>query len=98
MIQNHKYDRSLTGIIAGLIIPMVFLVLIILNKKAENDFWEYFGVAVQLRIMPKLISLCLIPNLLLFFGFLKFNWLNSARGVIISMFIAAAFILIFKFI
>ena len=84
----RTFDNILTGLLPGIIIPVVFLYAILLVRKNEYMFPEYFNMIYDAGILPKLISICLIPNLLLFFIFIWSNRYLSARGVILSMFIA----------
>lgn len=89
-------DSIFAGLFPGLILPVIFLIAIILFRKAENTFTSYLQALYAMGILSKVISICLIPNLLLFFGFLRFDRMRSARGVLLSMFVAAAVIGVLK--
>lgn len=89
-------DSIFAGLLPGLILPVIFLIAIILFRKAENTIASYLQALYAMGILSKVISICLIPNLLLFFGFLRFNRMRSARGVLLSMFVAAAVIGVLK--
>ncbi len=98
MKKKAKSGSLLHGIVAGMIVPAIFFMIIVLVRKTGESFPEYLSLIYQTGIIPKLISLCLIPNLLLFFYFIRSNRLKNARGVIFAMFIYGAVILIAKFV
>lgn len=89
-------DSILTGVVPGLIIPAIILLILVFLRKGESAIADYFQAIYSMGILPKLISICLVPNLILFFGFLRFNRMRSARGVLLSMFVAAAVIGVLK--
>jgi hypothetical protein len=94
---NNKTEILLGGL-AGIILP--FLILIILHSVRFNhySFNDFIERIVKLKIAAKFISLCAIPNLLLFFIFIWLNKLNTARGVLGATLLLTFIILIFKFI
>ena len=95
-MKTSRFDKFMMGFVGGVIIPLIILIVIILVKKTEDNFFGYLVLIQQYGILAKLYSLSLIPNLLLFFVFMRLNWIRSARGVIGAMFIAAIFILLLK--
>lgn len=85
-----------TGTAIGLIVPFVVL-FIFFKLKFPHVTLEYIiGYSVEMRALPKIISLCVIPNLGIFFLFMKVNYLFSARGIILSTFIMTLFVLVLK--
>ena len=95
-MDSKSNDNIITGLIPGLILPAVFLVIIILFRMKDNGFFDYLISLYNLNVLSKIISICLIPNLLLFFVFIWTNRLRSARGVILSMFLAGLVIGLLK--
>ena len=62
------------------------------NKKFENINYESFQLTEKNfdnNFITKLISLGAIVNLIAFFIFLKFNYVERARGVLIATFLVA---------
>ena len=90
-------DTLLFGTITGIILPAFTFLLVYLLKEPDMNMNSFILSFYNLRVLPKLMSLCLLPNLILFFGFMRFDNLRSARGVILSLFILAVPILILKF-
>lgn len=95
-MEANRFNTILTGFITGIIIPAVFLIVILLARKNQYALGEFIQIVYDMAILPKLISICLIPNLLLFFIFIWKNYLRSARGVLLSMFLAGLVIGLMK--
>lgn len=85
-----------TGTAIGLVVP--FLVVFVFFKlKFPNVTIEYIiDYSIEMRALPKIISLCVIPNLGVFFLFMSKNYLLSAKGIILSTFIITLFVLVLK--
>ncbi len=97
-MKARSFNNIVSGLIPGIITPAVLLAVIVIVRKNEYILSEYFKLIYDAGILPKLISICLIPNLLLFFIFIWSNRYLAARGVILSMFIAGLVIGILKII
>ncbi len=72
----------LTGVLAGLIIPVItFMIYVLLFRSGETamEVWNRFKF---LNVSTHVISLSAIPNLLVFFLFLWAGKERSANGVI----------------
>lgn len=93
---KKQWNKVYLGWILGMVLPAVILFIILLSKKGDRSLVEFTQTSLKLGFLPQLISLCLIPNLLLFFTFIRLNWLRAARGVLLSMFFSGAIILLLK--
>ncbi len=97
MKKTAKYDRWLPGLIAGIVLPVIaFLVSWLILS--DNNLKTYYQQFQLLNRLSGLISLCALPNLLVFFVFIWLNMYQAARGVIIATFILALMMLVVKFI
>lgn len=92
-----KINNIKLGIILGILAPVLSMLVIYLLKFSEYNFQELIDFLLARRIFTKIISLCVIPNLALFFLFLNKNYYYSARGVLISTVLFALFVFITKF-
>ena len=97
MIRTKKFDSTPAGLIAGILVPVLTL-LVLWLVSSDISLWDYLNSFYRLKSLAGLLSLCTIPNLLLFFIAIWTNRNRSARGVIIATFILAALMLIFKFV
>ncbi len=96
------------GFISGILVQLIaFYFVILVNKsilgytdRGVFDFLAYFMNfdAGRSEIIPKLLSLSVIPDLLLFFIFIWTDKMKSARGVIGSAFLLGIVIVILKLI
>jgi hypothetical protein len=95
-MQNSKkitYDKRLTGFTIGIIFPIIVLVLFYLYRNPQS-FSLFYEQMLSINIISRLVSLCVIPNLLVFFIFIWTNRYKSAYGVIGATFIYALVVLI----
>lgn len=101
-----KKDNLKFGLILGIGIPLFFMFITFIYE--IDRFGSYAGMKNYLYqlnkqvnmfsyyIIPK-VSLCIIPNLLLFFLFMWKNSLKSGRGVILATIFYAFGIMLLKF-
>ena len=85
------------GLIAGLLVPLLALVIFWLISFPDAAFGEFISIIVSRKKFSSLISLSVVPDLLVFFIFLWLNYLYSARGVMASVFLLALIVVLTKF-
>ncbi len=93
-----RYDKLLTGAIAGLIGPFFgFLIfyLIMFNDRSLGAFKEM--IMNNSSTQAPLMAVCLVFNLIFFFLALRKNWYRTAQGVIMAMFIYAPLVIYLKY-
>jgi len=84
------------GLIAGIILPVISMIVIWLIRY-DGGFFEFISHFQRLGMLSKVVSLATIPNLLLFFVCIWTNRNFSARGVIFATLIVAFIMLVLKF-
>lgn len=92
-----KIDSLKIGLLLGIIAPTLTMLIIYLVQFLNYDLNELVNLLVAKRVFTKIVSLCVIPNLALFFFFLNRNYYRSARGILMATFIFAIFVFITKF-
>ncbi len=92
-----KIDNLKLGILLGILAPVLTMLVIYLVQFTEHNFKELIDVLISKRVFTKIVSLCVIPNLALFFLFLNKNNFKSARGVLLATIFFALFVFITKF-
>jgi hypothetical protein len=91
-----SYNTQLTGLIIGLLLPV--LVMFVFYEAGNMSSPEmFFTQIMKVGVLTHLISLCVVPNLLVFFIFMWTNRLLSAKGIIGATFIYTFIVLILKF-
>jgi hypothetical protein len=94
---KSKVNNIYLGIILGLIIPVISVFLIYKIRFNQYNLEEFINLFIQRKVLSSLLSLCVIPNLLMFMIFIWLNYLYSARGVLLSTFVVGFIIVGVKF-
>ena len=77
-----------TGLISN-IIGVIFTVIFLFQEISISNIFRIINESIDNNFITKLISLGAIVNLIAFFIFLKFNYVERARGVLIVTFLVA---------
>lgn len=81
--QNNQYDAVWFGMLTGLLVPAIALLLFWYVKFYPGVSLEYFfKVQFSPSVIMKIVSLCAMPDLLLFYIFLRKNMNLACKGVI----------------
>ena len=81
----------------GILAPVLTMAIIYILKFTDSNLSELVDLLVQKRVFTKIISLCVIPNLALFFLFLNKFLYKSARGILLATILFAIFVFVTKF-
>lgn len=97
MTQKSDNKGSLViGMISGVLLPVLVFAIIFLYRSEGKDKLQYLRDMHYAGITPKLLALSLLPNLILFYGFLRADRLATARGVVFSLFVHGIVIALLK--
>ncbi|PLX23424.1 MAG: hypothetical protein C0597_01070 [Marinilabiliales bacterium] len=94
---NSKFDKLHLGLMLGILAPVLTMAIIYILKFTDSNLSELVDLLVQKRVFTKIISLCVIPNLALFFLFLNKFLYKSARGILLATILFAIFVFVTKF-
>ncbi len=94
---NKKFDNVFLGLGSGILLPLLSVMIIYLYRFDNYSVNEFFDFMKTMKVFSKLISLCVIPNLLIFFIFIWTHKDHSARGVLGATILWAFVIAIIKF-
>ncbi len=78
----EKYDKILTGLISGFLLPFVIGIIVYLFSSGHQSLHSYIIRIVDSDIVTHSISLCVFPNLFIFMIFNRFDMLKATRGVL----------------
>ena len=95
---KFRFNSILFGLIMGIIVPMILLVIFFNSTDYSSSFSSFIRSLSQLNILYKIISVCVIPNLLVFYLFIWKDRLLAARGVLMATLIYALTIFVLFFI
>lgn len=97
MIQSKTNINQLKyGFWPGVIFPLIMFLVMYFVRYQEIGLIDYLKNLWHFRIMVKLLTLCVLPNLLLFLFFFRRKYDMAARGVLMATFIYAFFVIISK--
>jgi hypothetical protein len=96
-MQKPAYNSLKTGFILGIFIPLASFLGFYLVRYRSIPFSEFITYVYLRDVLSSLISLNILPNLILFFIFIRMNYLLSAKGVLIATFLFAGIVFIVKF-
>lgn len=94
---TSKINNLKLGLTLGILAPVLTMLIIYLIQFTDYGLQELVDMLVSKKIFTKIVSLCVIPNLALFFFFLNKNYFYSARGILMATVLFALFIFITKF-
>lgn len=96
-MSKKKWNSLKLGLLLGIVLPLLVMVGFYFWKFDAMDFQYFWDKLFEMNIFSKFLSVCVYPNLLLFFVFIWKNRLLSARGVLLATFILAFVVMIIKF-
>ncbi len=104
--QSRNYNKFSIGLIVGLIVPILTMgIVFIYDAQRNGGFNKFLYLLKEVNenadifvyyILPR-ISLCAIPNLLFFFLFMRKNYYQGGRGVILATILYTIVSFIIKF-
>ncbi len=94
----EKYDRLLTGIFSGFLLPFIIGLIIYLFTAKGQSPGQYLLRIESARIITHAITLCVFPNIAIFLLFNRFDMLRASRGVLSITIVWAIVMFVIKFI
>jgi hypothetical protein len=96
MILSRRLNKFWTGLALGIALPLVALLLVYLFGYRKTSFDKFIEFALMMHALPKILSLCVIPNLAVFYLFLNKEYWYATRGVIAATLLCTVAVLIIK--
>jgi hypothetical protein len=78
----EKFDKLLTGIISGFILPIIAGLVIFILTSHGGSMESYLNRISNANIVTHTITLCVFPNVFIFLLFNRFDMLRASRGVL----------------
>ena len=79
---SEKFDKVLTGVIAGFVLPFIVGTIIFMFSSGNQSLHAYLVRIVDSNIITHSITLCVFPNIVIFLLFNQFDMLKATRGVL----------------
>jgi len=96
--KNKKSFNSMAiGLVTGILLPIIIMTIYYFFKFQKNyTFVQFIDLFKSANVLTHIISLCALPNLLLFFIYLWTNREISSKGVILATLIITGIVLVMK--
>ncbi len=79
---SEKFDKVLTGVIAGFVLPFIIGIIIFMFSSGNQSLHSYLIRIADSNIITHSITLCVFPNIAIFLLFNQFDMLRATRGVL----------------
>jgi hypothetical protein len=93
---KRNINKMKFGFWPGLVLPLIMFLAMYVARYDEVGFWEYVQNLWRFFMLVKLLTLCVLPNLLLFLYFIRMKYDLAARGVLMATFLYAFLVIISK--
>jgi hypothetical protein len=94
---RKKGNSVKLGLLLGVLLPLFVMLLFYLFKFSDYPLQHFREQLFEMKLISKYMSICVYPNLLLFFIFIWKDRLLSARGVLLATILLAIGVFIIKF-
>jgi hypothetical protein len=98
MKKTNVFDKIYIGLALGMIVPLIVFFFYFLFRHGNVEFFRYLGLLHRYGLLFKVISLCVLVDLPVFYIFIQFKYWRSARGVVMSCFLYAFLVAGYTFI
>ena len=93
---NHRWNNFWIGLALGTVLPLIFFMMVFWIGYGHMTFSEFLTVSFKMKALPKILSLCAIPNLIIFYLFLNREYWRATRGVIGGTLLCTVGVLVIK--
>ena len=93
---SEKFDKVLTGVIAGFVLPFIIGTIIFMFSSGNQSLHSYLIRIADSNIITHSITLCVFPNIIIFLLFNQFDMLRATRGVLAIPIVWAVFVFAVK--
>ena len=90
-------NSFILGVVIGFVVPLIALVLFNSSVTKNDSFISFINNLISKNILASVISIMVVPNLALFFLFLKLNKIKTVKGILASTVVLAIIVFIAKF-
>jgi hypothetical protein len=94
---SEKYDNILTGLITGLIFPIIVGLVIYIFSHGNQSLHSYLVRISDSKIITHSITLCVFPNIIIFLIFNRLDMLGATQGVLAITIVWAVIVFGVKF-
>jgi len=82
MQPRQKLNNALTGVIAGIVVPLIAFTLFFIFTRNGLTLAEYFRKIEDADNISEIMSVCVFANIIIFLIFNRFEMLRASKGVL----------------
>lgn len=82
MQYRQKLNNALTGVIAGIVVPLIAFTLFFIFTGNGLSMVEYFEKIKDADNITEIMSVCVFANIVIFLIFNRFEMLRASKGVL----------------
>jgi hypothetical protein len=97
-IKVLEKNSVIFGLILSIALPVTLFAIVYLVKFHDYGYSNLWWIPQIRKSIPKIISLCIFPNGLIFYGYILKNRLQTMRGMLIGTVTLSLFAIILFFI
>jgi hypothetical protein len=94
---HERYDKLITGIVSGLILPFIVGLIIYSVSSGHQSIHTFLLRIADSSIITHSITLCVFPNIIIFLIYNRFDMLRATRGVLAVTIVWAVLVFGVKF-
>ncbi|MGE5348139.1 MAG: hypothetical protein ACM3NP_02565 [Actinomycetota bacterium] len=79
---SQRFNNALTGVVAGLVVPVIAFMIFFLLTRNGLSFSEYFRKVEAAGNITSIMSVSVFANIIIFLVFNRFDMLRASRGVL----------------
>ena len=93
---SRRWNKFWIGLSIGVFLPLLFFLLIYLIGYSKSSIEEFLRQTIMMLVLPKILSLCVVPNLAVFYFFLNKEFWYTVRGVITATLLCTLAVVVIK--
>jgi len=97
MAISRRWNKFWIGLVLGIILPLAVFFLVYYIGYSRTPFGEFLEYAIMIQALPKILCLCVLPNLIIFHLFLNREFGYATRGIFAATLLCALGIVVIKF-
>ena len=82
MSAAERYNNVLTGVISGIILPLIAFTVFFLLTRHGLSFHDYLGRIAETGKVTEVMSVSVFSNIIIFLIFNRFDMLRASKGVL----------------
>ena len=93
VIERIKKDSTRFGLSLSIILPLLLFVTVFLLKFSDYHYMDVWVLPTK-KLIPKIFSLCIFPNGLIFYYYIVHNKLQTMRGMLAGTVVMATLVVV----